>query len=92
MDEGLKSIEEQDNGKGKDADPRHVWLEPSPEIEILSVNALNLKGAMKPDEADADGDPCDQATKGYRCNCQTVSPFGMKDTQRVTYPTGWRAR
>jgi hypothetical protein len=47
---------------------------------------------MKPDEADADGDPCDQATKGYRCNCQTVSPFGMKDTQRVTYPTGWRAR
>lgn len=63
MDEGLETVKEEDNGKRDNANPRHIWLEPSSEVKVLSVDALDFQSTVESDEASGDADPCNQATK-----------------------------
>jgi hypothetical protein len=59
VDEGLEAVEKQNNSKRHNANPCHIRLEPSSEIKILSVDALDFQSTVESDEASADTDPCD---------------------------------
>lgn len=71
MDKGFEAIKEEDDVEHENTGPRHVRLEPRLEIEVIAADTLQGQGLVKPDVADANADPRNEATQGYR-HCQSA--------------------
>jgi hypothetical protein len=90
VDEGLETVEKQNNSKRNNANPCHIWLEPSSEVKILSVDALDFQSTVESDEASADTDPCNQATKS--CDLNIVREYRNRAELSTAYLTNLTTR
>lgn len=62
--ERLEAVEEDDDDEPEDAHVGHVGLEPGPEGQVVSVDALGVEGALEADIAAADARPGDEGAQG----------------------------